>query len=105
MTCKDGHCSMLPLSVTTKDLPDGQVGAPYQAQLEAAGGTGEYSWSLASGTLPAGVGLDATGKVGGKPTAAGKSTFQVKVKDGAGAEATADLDLVIHGAGLSITSK
>ncbi|HEX5308872.1 MAG TPA: Ig domain-containing protein [Solirubrobacteraceae bacterium] len=67
------------LSVTSSSLPTGQVGTPYTAQLAASGGLGSYTWSVASGSLPAGLTLNAaTGAISGTPTGAGAS-FTVSV--------------------------
>ena len=33
-------------------LPDATVGVPYSATLSATGGTGQYTFSIASGALP-----------------------------------------------------
>ncbi|MBD3298972.1 MAG: hypothetical protein GF341_09975, partial [candidate division Zixibacteria bacterium] len=44
-------------SMTTTTLPDGTVGQHYSGSLAAAGGDGTYSWSLVSGSLPAGISL------------------------------------------------
>lgn len=70
------------LSLPTSTLPAATVGAPYSATLQAAGGTGAYSWSLAAGSLPAGLSLNATtGVISGTPTSAGQSGFVVSAKD------------------------
>ncbi len=39
---------LAPLTITTRPggLPDGHIGVPYKAQLEATGGTPPYSWSV-----------------------------------------------------------
>ncbi len=59
-----------PLVITTTSLPNGQVGSPYSATLAASGGTTPFAWSLTSGTLPAGLSLNAaTGTINGTPTA------------------------------------
>jgi hypothetical protein len=56
--------------ITTTSLPSGQVGSPYTTTLAASGGKGPYSWSLASGTSPSGLALDAaTGVLAGFPSA------------------------------------
>jgi hypothetical protein len=69
------------LTITTTTLPNGQVGAPYSATLAATGGTKPYTWTKTSGTLPAGLTLNAmTGAITGTPTAAVTATplmFQV----------------------------
>ena len=69
------------LTVTTASLPNGVQGTPYSQTLTATGGTGTNTWSLASGTLPAGLALSTAGVISGTPTATG-STFTVQVSDG-----------------------
>jgi hypothetical protein len=66
-----------PLPAYTKDL------AGYSVTLNATGGTGARTWSLANSTvLPAGLTLTAaTGVISGTPTAAATILFDVQVKD------------------------
>jgi len=70
-----------PLSITSSSLPSGQVGIAYSATLTATGGISPYTWSITSGTLPAGLSLNASsGAISGTPTAAASNmalTFQV----------------------------
>ena len=70
-----------PLVVTTASLAGGTVGAAYSQTLAATGGTQPYSWSLHSGTLPAGLALSGAGVLSGTPTAAGAFEFVVKATD------------------------
>lgn len=80
-----------PLVVTTSSLPGGRVGDPYTSgALTATGGVGPYTWSLSGGTLPAGLGLNAsTGVVSGTPSAAGTASNLVfKATDHNGLTAT-----------------
>jgi len=71
-----------PLTVTTTSLPGATVGVPYSTSLAAAGGAAPYTWSIASGSLPAGLSLDAaTGVVSGVPTASGPTAFAVRATD------------------------
>ncbi len=71
-----------PLSVTTASLANGTVNVTYSATLAANGGVSPYAWSMASGTLPAGLVLNAaTGTITGNPTTAGTSSFTVMVRD------------------------
>jgi hypothetical protein len=51
-------------------LPDGIVGSAYHAQLAQTGGTGPFTWTKASGDLPAGLVLDPDGTIHGTPTTA-----------------------------------
>jgi subtilisin family serine protease len=58
------------LAITTKTLNNGQVGIQYVQTLAVSGGTMPYHWSLVSGTLPAGLTLNAgTGQISGTPLA------------------------------------
>jgi Putative Ig domain len=63
--------SAAPPVVRTTSLPNGTVGYAYAASLQATGGKPPYSWSVKSGTLPAGVSLNVTGALAGTPTASG----------------------------------
>ena len=67
--------------IVTESLPATQVGAAYVATLEAEGGNGALTWSLAAGVLPAGLTLSEDGFISGVPTTAGTSTFTVRVVD------------------------
>lgn len=79
-----------PLSITTASpLPQGNAGAAYSQTLVASGGTAPYTWSLASGTLPAGLTLSAAGVLAGTPVQAGASAFRISVTDSALTPATA----------------
>jgi type II secretory pathway component GspD/PulD (secretin) len=72
------------LAIRTTSLPDGVLNTAYSATLQPAGGTGVVTWSLATGTLPAGLALNAsTGAITGTPTAAGTSGITVKATDSA----------------------
>ncbi|HTU41384.1 MAG TPA: hypothetical protein VMF10_06720, partial [Candidatus Aquilonibacter sp.] len=43
------------LAITASALPNADAGVPYSASLIATGGVAPYAWSLASGSLPAGI--------------------------------------------------
>src|SRR5262249_59713221 len=80
---------------TPPALPAVTVGAVYAATLAASGGVAPFTWSIAAGALPAGLNLNATGKISGTPTAAGSFTFTAKVADSASGNATQAFTLVI----------
>jgi hypothetical protein len=66
------------LVVTTPSLPDAAIGQAYTSPaLTASGGT-VSSWSLASGTLPAGLTLASNGVISGTPTQSGTFSFAVQ---------------------------
>ena len=69
------------LSISSAALSSGQVGSTYAVSLSVSGGTPGYTWSLTSGSLPAGLALSSAGVISGTPTASGTSTFAVAVKD------------------------
>ncbi len=87
------------LGLNTSSLATGTVGQTYSAALAATGGVAPYTWSISSGSLPAGLSLNpATGAITGSPTAAGSSTVGVTVTDSstpASATATQTFTLVI----------
>jgi autotransporter-associated beta strand protein len=85
------------LSVVTPSLPDGLAGTAYSATLSAVSGTGPFTWSLASGALPAGLSFSSGGILTGTPTASGSSTFTVRVTDSAAATATRTFTLSVSG--------
>lgn len=86
------------LDITTTSLSNGMVGITYSAQVSANGGTSPYTWSLAAGSLPAGLSLSTAGVIGGTPTTAGTSSFSVRVTDGKGLSDTQTLNLTIAAA-------
>ena len=83
------------LTVTTTSLPNGTVGQAYSAQLNATGGTSPYSWSVSSGSLPAGLSLSLAGLISGIPTTAGSSTFTAMVSDASSQSATGNFTLTV----------
>ncbi len=73
--------SQLTIS-TASPLANGTVGTAYQVQFAASGGTPAYTWSVTTGSLPAGLTLDpSTGLLSGTPAAAGAFSFTIGVKD------------------------
>ncbi|HUP19984.1 MAG TPA: putative Ig domain-containing protein [Gemmatimonadota bacterium] len=72
------------LSIGNPALPPALVGGPYAVQLRGVGGTGGdgYSWSLAGGTLPAGLTLSATGRIEGEPETTDTVTLTLRVERG-----------------------
>ncbi len=70
-----------PLSIATTSLPNATAGQPYSFTLQAAGGTPPYSWTVTSGSLPAGLDLSSAGVISGTPSTSGSAAFTVQVTD------------------------
>ena len=68
-------------NIVTTTLPAASHGTPYYAFVEAIGRT-PFLWSVASGSLPPGMQLDAlSGQISGAPSATGNYAFTVQVVD------------------------
>ena len=75
--------SSVPPTITTSTLPGGKVNTAYDQTLVATGDA-TITWSIDSGSLPAGLTLGANGTISGTPTTAGNYTFTVKATNAAG---------------------
>ena len=76
------------LVITTTSVPGGTVGAAYSQALAATGGVPAYAWTLAGGSLPAGLSLSSAGVISGTPTTAQTANFTVLVDRFAGSPPT-----------------
>ncbi len=83
------------VSTTFAAPPTAVVNTAYSYTLTAAGGTTPYTWSVNTGTLPAGLTLSSAGVLSGTPTATGSSTFSVNVIDANNGIATTSITLVV----------
>jgi large repetitive protein len=69
------------VSITTTSVPMAVTTVAYSATLTASGGIAPYTFSVSSGSLPAGLSLSAAGAISGTPTTTGTSSFTIKVAD------------------------
>ncbi|HET7841497.1 MAG TPA: putative Ig domain-containing protein, partial [Terriglobia bacterium] len=69
------------LAIATERLPDGVEGRLYYQKVEARGGIAPYRWKMISGSLPAGVTLDAAGLLTGITRQTGEFSFTAQVTD------------------------
>jgi hypothetical protein len=97
------------VAIGATTLPSGQVGQAFGAALSATGGSGTFTWSVASGSLPAGIVLNvSSGSLSGTPTTAGASTFTIRAGDASDAANYADAVFTVTiaplGAPVAITS-
>jgi hypothetical protein len=78
-------------------LPAAEVGVGYSVSLNISGGVEPYVVSLGAGTLPAGLNLVGSA-LSGRPTAARKARFALRVTDDVGASAAKRFNLSVVGA-------
>jgi len=88
-----------PLQITTTSVPQGQIGNVYTSGLTATGGTGPYSWSVSSGTVPTGLVVGADGSIAGTPLVKGKFPFSIAVTDAKNNAATSNLTMNVSESG------
>jgi predicted acyl esterase/pimeloyl-ACP methyl ester carboxylesterase len=86
------------VQISDAPLPAGMLTQFYTHTLQASGGLPPYTWTLHSGSLPAGLSLNSSGLLSGTPSEAGSFTFTVQVIDQEGDTETAEVSLIIHGA-------
>jgi len=85
------------LTIANSTLTAADAGAPYAAWLSASGGVTPYQWSLAAGSLPSGLQLQASsGTITGVTALSGSYPFSAKVTDSYGQTATLALNLEVH---------
>lgn len=77
-----------PTITSTSPLAAGTVGVAYSQSL-AATGDATITWSVTSGSLPAGLSLSSGGAITGTPTTAGTSTPTITATNGTGSDAKA----------------
>jgi sugar lactone lactonase YvrE len=88
-------CPTIAISAT--NLPAATTGAAYPAlTLAETGGIGPFTWSLAAGTLPAGMTLSSAGVLSGTPTQTASFFFTVKATDANGCFGTQTLSLTVN---------
>ena len=89
------------LRITTIAVPNGTVGSPYSASVQASGACTPYKWAITSGTLPPGVAATPSSNTtslnfNGTPTTANAYPFKVQVTACGHRSATASYDVVIQ---------
>jgi hypothetical protein len=80
------------------------AGQSYSATMTVTGGTGHYTFSIVSGSLPSGLTLNgSTGTISGTPTTPGTYTFTSKVLDSSGNSDTESCTIVVQGSPIQMT--
>lgn len=90
-----GMCADRPIIAAPGTLVLGTTGVRYSQGFAAQLGEPPYTWSLAAGTLPAGLTLSPAGTLSGTPSAAGAHALTVRVTDAAEQTAERDYTLAI----------
>jgi hypothetical protein len=95
-----------PVVITPATLPQGSIKDAYSATLQSTGGDAPITWTVASGSLPAGLSLSSAGVIFGTPTAVGTSNFTVKAGDSFAPQqtATASYSITVVLSTLAITT-
>ncbi|MCZ2151534.1 MAG: putative Ig domain-containing protein [Bryobacterales bacterium] len=88
-----------PLTMVTAALPPATLGVAYSLALQASGGKAPYEWSLASGSLPAGLRL-AGDQITGAPTDPAPAAITLRLRDAFGFVVNRDFNLAVNIAAL-----
>lgn len=83
-----------PLGIETSKLTV-QFNQPVQLELQAHGGRGARAWKLASGALPDGLTLAASGTISGRALVAGSFEVKVELSDAAQEKLTATIAIEV----------
>lgn len=71
-------------------------GAAFSLQMVASGGISPYLWSIVTGALPSGLGINgATGLISGTPVVSGSFTASIAVRDQNGQQATNSIQITV----------
>ena len=89
------------LTITTASLPSATLGVGYDSFVNAAGAPAPFTWSVTSGSLPAGLTFAASStstsaEITGTPTVLGTSNFTVQVTDSSDATVTQALSITVN---------
>jgi aldose sugar dehydrogenase len=85
------------VNIGNQSLPTGRVGRSYSARLVGRSGKKPFTWSLAAGSLPSGLSLDATtGRITGTQLTVGDTNLTFQVTDTLGGIAQKALTLSIR---------
>jgi uncharacterized repeat protein (TIGR03803 family) len=94
--------TLVPVITNASPLPSGVVSVSYNQTLTATNGTPSYTYSLSSGSLPAGLSLSSGGVISGTPTTSGTANFTVQVTDSKGVTSSTPFALTIYAQGSPI---
>ncbi len=91
------------LVLTPASLGAGTAGSAYSATLSTTGGSAPYTYSISSGSLPAGLSLNtASGLISGTPTTSGTSNLTITATDANGATGSQAYSITIAAVAISV---
>lgn len=100
-TCGPLVCAPITLSPATLD--DGEVGVVYSDTVTASGGTPDYTYTISSGSLPPGLGINSgTGEISGTPLQAGTFSFTVTAVDAGGCRGSRPYTINVASSGCAV---
>jgi len=80
----------------TEGLPMFFVGVPANVQIEVCCATAPYTFSLYSGTMPAGLSLSSAGVISGTPTTVTDDVIFVRATDALGCHTTSAFSIYVE---------
>lgn len=93
------------LEIVTGVFPAAYVGLPYSFTPVVRNAVPPVTWTLVSGSLPAGLGLDPTsGEVSGTPTTLETASFALRVSDGTASSVDGTFSIPVGPPPLTITT-
>jgi len=94
----------ITMSPTGGALADAVTGVAYSQTISASGGSTPYRYTVASGSLPAGMALDeTTGAITGTATSTGTANFRITATDAYGAAAEEGYTLTVKHPTITLT--
>jgi len=90
------HAPAPTLTLSASTLPGIVLNSGYTTALSVRGGEAPYTFTLTSGSLPAGVSLSSAGVLSGTPTASGTFTFGVHIVDSSSPAGSLDVSLTLN---------
>jgi hypothetical protein len=90
------------ITLSPASLPNGVRNVAYSQTITASGGTGPYTFSLLTGTLPPGMAFSSSGTFSGTPTTTGTFNFSIQATDAFGNTGSQAYSVTIDGSATTI---
>jgi len=93
---------VLAIATPTGPLPDAVVGQAYNFTFKSNGGLTPVTWSVTSGSLPAGLTLSPSGTISGTATTGGSFNFTIQASDGSSPAQTITINVSVRSSTLLV---